>query len=257
MVRCNSTLPKAGPNLRARRLLVEGTAKRRAQAEAERGIGRVGLLQHQQMVRRGADIADRDQRRGAELPLHAEHPVLGVGSYVARVHRGNAHQRLELAPVHVGVGIGAAGAEGTFCSGKRCPALAPVAATVKGAVEERRRGGGVGVAVGRVGAHDARREPFVSGIEDAVAGADAGLAGSAESFTQPGAGECRRPREAQARRKVVARRGKRAGNAGVAGKDQAHAARRDRPAIAPPGQAFAIGCTSRSRGGFYPNVCRN
>ncbi len=95
------------PKLGSRRLLVERAA-RRAQAQAQRRIGRIRFFKHQQMMRRSAHVAHRGQRRRAELPLHARHPVLCVGRYVVRIDGRNAHQRLKLAPVHARIRIRAA-----------------------------------------------------------------------------------------------------------------------------------------------------
>ena len=92
-----------GAELRSRSLLIEGTAKRRPEAQTQRRIRRVHFLQHQQVMGRSAHVADCGKRRSAYLTLNAGHPVLSIRGHIARVHRGNTHQRLELAPIHVGV----------------------------------------------------------------------------------------------------------------------------------------------------------
>ena len=186
MVRCSSTLPNAGPNVRARRLLVERSAGR-AQAQAQRGIGGVGLFKHQQMMRRSAHIADRGQRSRAHLPLDARHPVLRVGRHVVRIDGGNADQRLKLAPVHAGVRIRAAGAVGHVLQGEALPGIGARCGHGKRRSEQRRRGRGVGVPVGRIRAHDARRQSLVGRVIHAVAEADAGGSRRADDLVQKAA----------------------------------------------------------------------
>ena len=148
--------------------------------------------------------------------------MLGVGSHVAGIDGGNADQRLKLAPVDGRVGMGAAGAVCHFLQRKSLARVGAGSGHGEGRIEQRRRGRGVGVAVGRIGAHDARRQSFVGRVEHAVAEANAGLARCADEFVQPsGAAGGWRPGNADARRKVVARRGQRIGHAGIAGKHQA------------------------------------
>ena len=139
MVRCNSTLPNCGTERGARGLLVERPA-RRAQAQAQRGIGRVGLFKHQQMMRRGAHIADRGQGARAELALHARHPVLRVGRYVVGVDGGNADQRLKLAPIDGGIRICPAGSVSHVLQGEALARIGARSGHGKRRREERRRG---------------------------------------------------------------------------------------------------------------------
>ena len=194
---------EGGAKLSARGLLIEGSAGR-AEAETEGGVGGVRLFEHQEMMRGCADIAERDERGRRELALHAQHPVLGVGGDVFGIDSRDADEGLKLAPVDACVGVGAAGAEGYFLQREALAGICAGGGDGEGRSKERRRSGGVGVAVGGVGAHDARRETFVCRIKRAIAKADAGLACRAGELLHPWGCGSGRPCEADARSEVVA-----------------------------------------------------
>src|SRR5580658_2887758 len=86
--------------------------------------------------------------------------------------------------------------------------------------EERRRRTGIAQAIRRLWLVDRHDVALDHGFEDAVARANAGLAGTADDFIEKARRAVGRPGEADARRKAVFRRYQRVGNAGIADVDQ-------------------------------------
>ncbi len=88
--------------------------------------------------------------------------------------------------------------------------------------EQRRASAEVVEAEGRDGVHDASRESWEGGIEETVAGADAGLTGGSEDFAPEALVELWRVGEADARGEVfIAGGGDGGGDTWIAGYDEA------------------------------------
>src|ERR1039458_9157713 len=78
---CNCPLQfdtsKRRAELRPRALFIKWSASW-SKAQAQRRIGRIGLVKHQKVMRRRAHVADSSQRGRSHLPFDARHPMLGI-----------------------------------------------------------------------------------------------------------------------------------------------------------------------------------
>ena len=190
-----------------------------AEEQAQVRIAGVRFLEHQKAMRLRAHVIHAEHGVGSQSALEREHVFLGVRNAIGgRVVR-QPGDGLELRPVDVGVRVARACVQrrkrdreipgrdsAGRCGNERCG-------------EQRRGWAGVGGSVGRIGAHHANRESLDRGVKHAIAGADAGLAGTAQYFgEQAVAGSVGRIGQADARRKIaISRRRQGARHSGIGG----------------------------------------
>src|SRR5580658_2052597 len=167
-------------------------------------------------------IADAEQRVLGDLALDREEIIFVIRISVKRFRRCLAVLRKERPELLAGIGV-------TGCLVQRRKRerirIAEERAVPSRHVRlgaERRRRTGVAQAIRRLWLVDRHDVALDHGLEDAVARADAGLAGTADDFIEKARRAVGRPREADARRKAVLRRYERVGNAGIAGIDEAY-----------------------------------
>jgi hypothetical protein len=120
-----------------------------------------------------------------------------------------------LTPIDTSVRMRATGAVGYGLQREPLSSVSASCSYCEGRFKQRWSSGGVGVAVRGVGAHDAGREPFISGVEHAVAETDAGLSLRAGECMKPGSYERGSPRDASTRGEVIAGRSQRCGHSRI------------------------------------------
>src|SRR5580704_12819421 len=153
-----------------------------AERKAKRRIARVGLGDDEEAMSLRADVIHAQNRVRAEAALERQHIFLGVGNAIRREVVRKAGDRLKLRPVDGVVGMARAGIQWSECDGESLSEILAGRGGDERSGKERRRWTCVGGSVGSVGAHDADGEGFDCGVEHAVAGANAGLARTAEKF---------------------------------------------------------------------------
>ncbi len=170
-----------------------------AEHQAQSGVAGIRFGDDEQAMALRADVVDAQDGVGTESALERQHVFLGVGNAIRREVVRQAGDGFELRPVDGCVGMARAGIEWSERDRKCLAEILPGCRSHERLREQRRRGAGIGGAVGSIGAHDAAGERFARGIEPPIASADAGFAGSAQN---PGektvAGRRRRIGEANA-----------------------------------------------------------
>ena len=136
------------------------------------------------MMRLRADIGELEDGVGSQFALDGEVVAFGVGRGVAVVEGRVAGDGRVIGPVDGVVGMAGRGSEGRDGRRKRLRDGAAFGRGKRRGEQGKSAGAVVVVAVGRVGAHDARREAFKGGVEDAEGSVDAALAGGAEEFVK-------------------------------------------------------------------------
>ena len=100
--------------------------------QTERGIARIGLLQHQKVMRLSAHIAGVEHGIVSEAALDRKHVFLGVRNSCWCRIIGHAADRLKLRPVETGSGWLAEVFSGASSTGKYWPTFWPLAAVTNG-----------------------------------------------------------------------------------------------------------------------------
>src|SRR5580704_7588119 len=167
---------------RTARNLAWGEVRGIAEREAKRWIARIGFRDDEQSMSLCADVVHAQHRVRAETALERQHVFLGVRNAIGGEVIRKAGDRLKLRPVDGVVGMARAGIQWSECDGESLSEILAGRGGDEWSGKEGRRRTCVGGSVGSVGAHDADGEGFDCGVEHAVAGVNAGLAGTAEKF---------------------------------------------------------------------------
>src|SRR5271163_534940 len=155
-----------------------------AQKQAESWVAWVRFLDHEKAMPLRADVIQTEDGVINQAALEREHVFLGVRNAIGSPIVGEAGNGLELRPIYIRVGILGAGIQRSERDWKGLAEILTAGCGDEGSGEERRRGAGVGGAVGSVRAHYADGDTFDRGVEHSVTGADAGPAGAPKYFRE-------------------------------------------------------------------------